>query len=104
MNSQSNWVNLLWYFVVMSFRNRWTTNDEPLIFASHHLESNKNSKYTWIIVVALVTIFLWRFRYGEYILYPFTLVSTFVHEIGHGLTAKLVGFEFSQLLMETGKI
>eukprot|EP01080_Neovahlkampfia_damariscottae_P008357 gene8357-182_t len=71
------------------------------MYSSRDSRSLFSSKYSWIISVALVTIFLWRFRYGELILYPFTLVSTFVHELGHGLTAKLVGFQFSSLLMET---
>ncbi|MBL9003751.1 MAG: M50 family metallopeptidase [Myxococcales bacterium] len=34
---------------------------------------------------------------GRLILYPFTLLSTWVHEMGHGLTALLVGGRFLKL-------
>lgn len=37
--------------------------------------------------------------YGGYLLYPFTLLSTWVHEMGHGLTALLCGGRFEELLI-----
>jgi Peptidase M50B-like len=36
---------------------------------------------------------------GYYLLYPLTLLGTFVHEMGHGLTALLLGNSFSQMVM-----
>ncbi len=35
--------------------------------------------------------------FGDYLLYPFTLFTTWVHEMGHGLTALLVGGRFAEL-------
>lgn len=35
--------------------------------------------------------------FGDTILYPFTLMGTWVHEMGHGLTALLVGGSFESL-------
>ncbi len=35
--------------------------------------------------------------YGRYFLYPLTLLSTWVHEMGHGLTALAVGGQFVRL-------
>jgi hypothetical protein len=35
--------------------------------------------------------------YGSYVLYPLTLLATWVHEMGHGLTALLLGGRFSHL-------
>lgn len=35
--------------------------------------------------------------FGDTILYPFTLMATWVHEMGHGLTALLVGGSFESL-------
>jgi hypothetical protein len=82
----------------MFHQNSWSTNSEPLIFSNTR---SKISKYYWLIFVAMVTIILWRIKYGDYILYPFTLVSTFVHELGHGLSAKIVGFYFEKLEMSS---
>ena len=51
-----------------------------------------------LIVAALLILGLQRFvPYGRLILYPFTLLSTWVHEMGHGLTACLVGGRFDHL-------
>lgn len=51
-----------------------------------------------LIVAALLIWGLQRFvPYGRLILYPFTLLSTWVHEMGHGLTACLVGGWFHHL-------
>lgn len=51
-----------------------------------------------LIVAALLIWGLQRFvPYGRLILYPFTLLSTWVHEMGHGLTACLVGGRFDHL-------
>lgn len=35
--------------------------------------------------------------YGRYALYPFAVLSTWAHELGHGVTALLVGGEFDRL-------
>jgi hypothetical protein len=35
--------------------------------------------------------------FGRQLLYPFTLLSTWVHEMGHGVTALLVGGDFKRL-------
>lgn len=47
--------------------------------------------YVTIILAGLVTAGLWQFPpYGDYILWPFTLLATWVHEMGHGMTAELL--------------
>lgn len=48
-----------------------------------------------ITVIAIV----WHLPYGQLALYPFTLLATLAHEIGHGLTALLVGAEFDRLAL-----
>jgi len=53
--------------------------------------------FFWLIVAALVTIVLWQFTWGRYILYPFTILATWFHEMGHGLTAMLLGGDFHKL-------
>ena len=52
-----------------------------------------------LIVAALVTIVVWRFPLGNYILYPFTFLATWFHEMGHGLTALVMGGKFSTLVL-----
>ncbi len=52
---------------------------------------------TWLIVAAIATVVLWQIPGGNYILYPFTILATWFHEMGHGLAAILLGGKFQQL-------
>jgi len=54
----------------------------------------------WIFLVAVaVTLALSIVPYGHYVAYPLVLLSTYAHEMGHGLTALLVGGEFTAFVM-----
>jgi hypothetical protein len=55
--------------------------------------------FIWLIIAALGTIVLWQFPWGNYILYPFTILSTWFHEMGHGLTALVLGGNFRKLII-----
>lgn len=46
-----------------------------------------------------LTLALYLVPYGRIIAYPFVLLSTFAHEMGHGLTAIALGGEFTSLVM-----
>ena len=50
-----------------------------------------------LLASALITLALYSLPQGRYVIYPLLLLSTFVHELGHGLTALLVGGEFFSL-------
>lgn len=50
----------------------------------------------WVLVLIVV---IWQLPYGQAILYPFSLLATFAHELGHGLTAVLVGAEFHSFVL-----
>jgi hypothetical protein len=52
---------------------------------------------TWLIAAAIATVVLWQIPGGDYILYPFTILATWFHEMGHGLMALLLGGEFQKL-------
>jgi len=52
---------------------------------------------TWLIAAATVTVILWQIPLGHYILYPFTILATWFHEMGHGLMAVLLGGQFQKL-------
>jgi hypothetical protein len=48
--------------------------------------------------VALV-VWLPAFPFGNYLIYPFYLLNTWFHEMGHGMTALLMGQHFEQLVI-----
>jgi len=51
-----------------------------------------------LITAAVVTLVLEHFiPFGGLIVYPFTLLTTWVHETGHGLAALIVGGHFQRL-------
>ncbi len=50
-----------------------------------------------IILFGLITIVLWQFELGRLILYPFTILGTWFHEMGHGLAAIMLGGTFHEL-------
>ena len=50
-----------------------------------------------LLVSALITVLLYALPQGRYIVYPLLLLSTYAHEVGHGVTALLVGGEFDSL-------
>lgn len=50
-----------------------------------------------LLLAAAVTFVAWQIPYGGYVLYPFTVLAVYAHEMGHGLTAMLVGADFLKL-------
>ncbi|MBE9007974.1 M50 family metallopeptidase [Fortiea sp. LEGE XX443] len=52
---------------------------------------------TWLVAAAIATAVLWQVPGGDYILYPFTILATWFHEMGHGLMALLLGGKFQKL-------
>lgn len=44
-----------------------------------------------------ITLVAWFVPYGQWVIYPFSLLATWAHEMGHGLTALLVGGSFHKL-------
>lgn len=54
---------------------------------------------TLLIVLGFVSILLWHSPYGGYLLYPFSILATWFHEMGHGLAAMAFGHEFERLVI-----
>lgn len=52
-----------------------------------------------LISAGVVTVILWQIPGGNYILYPFTILATWFHEMAHGLTALLLGGSFTKLVV-----
>ncbi len=61
----------------------------------------KNPKSAMIacIVISILVIALYFVPYGWYVLYPFMLIYTFIHESGHGIAGEMVGGDFKQFEM-----
>jgi hypothetical protein len=53
----------------------------------------------WLIGAALATVIVWRLPGGNYVLYPFTILATWFHEMAHGLAALILGGNFTKLLI-----
>jgi hypothetical protein len=51
------------------------------------------------MAVAVVSVILWQTAIGRLLLYPFTILATWFHEMGHGLAAMLTGSRFERLLI-----
>ncbi|WP_017325537.1 M50 family metallopeptidase [Synechococcus sp. PCC 7336] len=50
-----------------------------------------------LLGAAIATVTIWQIPFGHLLLYPFTILSTWFHEMGHGLTALLLGGNFERL-------
>ncbi|MEK6239364.1 MAG: M50 family metallopeptidase [Planctomycetales bacterium] len=51
----------------------------------------------FLVTAAVITVFLWQVPFGNLILYPFTILATWFHEMGHGVTALILGGDFRDL-------
>lgn len=51
------------------------------------------------MIIGTLTVLVWQLPHGSQLLYPLTILATYAHEMGHGLTALLVGAEFNRLVM-----
>ena len=60
----------------------------------------RDSRSPGVLLVAVaVTVALYVVPYGYYLAYPLVLLSTYAHEMGHGITALFVGGEFDAFVM-----
>jgi len=50
-----------------------------------------------LTIFSLINVVLWQFPIGRLILYPFTILGTWFHEMGHGIAALLLGGSFHEL-------
>ncbi|MGB3738888.1 MAG: M50 family metallopeptidase [Pontixanthobacter sp.] len=53
----------------------------------------------WLALAALIVIGLPYLPFGQYALYPFFILTTWFHEMGHSLTAILMGMHFDRLVI-----
>jgi hypothetical protein len=58
----------------------------------------RSGRVAIFVSIALVLI-AWQIPYGRLVIYPLSLLGTYVHEMGHGLTALILGADFERLVM-----
>ena len=54
------------------------------------------SELVGLAVLTLALLVLWQIPYFGFVVYPFRLFGTFVHELGHGLAALATGGHFER--------
>lgn len=58
------------------------------------------NRRAWLLgILAFGSIMLWQTLWGSLLLFPFTILTTWFHEMGHALSALLVGETVEQLLL-----
>lgn len=68
-------------------------NDHQIASKSRKLNNSTKSLIV-IFIFSGITIIIWQFPEGYYILYPFTILGTWFHEMGHGISAIITGGNF----------
>lgn len=65
-------------------------------------ETHFHPQIRLLLIALLVVLVHYSVPYGQYILYPFNLLFTWVHEMGHGIMALLCGgkFQFLEILKD----
>lgn len=70
--------------------------------ANKKIFSNNKKNFFILIAFSLITLVVWQIPiFGRYILYPFTILGTWFHEMGHGLTAIMLGGAFHELIINS---
>lgn len=52
-----------------------------------------------LVLAGLVVVMLPALPFGAYLIYPFAILTTWFHEMGHGMTALALGQHFEQLMI-----
>ncbi len=52
-----------------------------------------------LLAIAVMLVVLWQTPLGSQLLYPFTILATWFHEMGHGIAGMLTGSKFDSLLI-----
>ena len=52
-----------------------------------------------LVAAGVIILFLPSIPFGGYVIYPFHILTTWFHELGHGLTAVALGYDFEELVI-----
>lgn len=67
--------------------------------SSKNSQAAQHSSLIGLLIAAVITVVLFNVPYGQYISYPFLILGTWFHEMGHGLMGLIWGGKFSHLDM-----
>ena len=62
-------------------------------------EHSRHERMRLLVAIGVFSVLLWQTRIGAFALYPFTILATWFHEMGHGLAAIASGAEFERLII-----
>jgi hypothetical protein len=57
------------------------------------------SRVLLMAAIAVASVAMWQTALGSMVLYPFTILATWFHEMGHGVAAMLTGATFDHLVI-----
>src|SRR4051812_13031598 len=69
------------------------------LMSSSLADHDRRERVALLLGIALASIVLWQTMLGSLLLYPFTILATWFHEMGHGIAAMLRGRGFERLLI-----
>ena len=67
--------------------------------STHFAEQERQKRIALLVILGLGSLMLWHTPFGALLLYPFTILTTWFHEMGHGLAVIAMGERFDHLLI-----
>ncbi|GAB5347675.1 M50 family metallopeptidase [Alteriqipengyuania sp. 357] len=67
--------------------------------SSYFAEQDRQKRVALLVILGLGSIMLWSTPFGALLLYPFTILTTWFHEMGHGIAAIFMGERFDHLVI-----
>ncbi|MBB3032993.1 M50 family metallopeptidase [Alteriqipengyuania lutimaris] len=64
---------------------------------SYLAEQDRQQRIALLVILGLGSLMLWQTPFGAILLYPFTILTTWFHEMGHGLAVLAMGERFVEL-------
>ena len=80
------------------FRSRDRKPAAPTFWDAPVATAQKKTR-SYLLAIAVATVALWQIPLGRTVLYPFTLLATWFHEMGHGLMSMVLGGRFDKLVI-----
>lgn len=62
-------------------------------------KQSQKASIGFLIGIAIVSVILWQTAIGSMLLYPFSILATWFHEMGHGVAAMITGSRFEELVI-----
>lgn len=62
-------------------------------------EQGRRERTNLLLAIGIGSVLLWQTQIGMLLLYPFTILATWFHEMGHGIAAMMLGGSFERLMI-----